>query len=325
MENETTNLDDLKQPKERVSTFGYLLFFCILSIAVTLIVTVNFTKSYGFSLYIGLPSMIGFAVGFFVPSGRVNKVARALLLTLLVTAILSLLAILSGLEGGICIMMIVAPLFGLIFAGIIIGAAVRKFNLVKNNYIIISFFLINPVCLYVDSQQSTTENTVVSSVVIEAPAEKAWQTLTHRVDFKEQPDLLFRWGVNYPKNMQLITRHDSTFLHCDLRNGVTDLWVSDMSANRKLKFHIVENVIPVKELTIYDSLDTPHTHPEYFRLSFGQFLIQPLDTGHCRLIASSNFAFRLSPSIYWKWWSDYLVGRMHSRVINIVKEESESN
>jgi hypothetical protein len=113
-------------------------------------------------------------------------------------------------------------------------------------------------------------------------------------------------------------------LRCNLRNCVTELYVDDIVPYKVLRFRSIIDVEPVKEITIYDTLSTPHTNGEYFKHLYGKFELVPLANGTTELKAESQFSYRLSPAFYWNWWSRYLVNTMHSRVLQTVKDKTES-
>ncbi|RYD55526.1 MAG: hypothetical protein EOP56_15540 [Sphingobacteriales bacterium] len=307
----------------KVSRVGWIIFLSILSVALTLLITIEFTSEYGYALYIGVPTMVGFIAGFIINSPSRFSTIKKILLAMLITAILCVLLIVIGIEGAICILMIVGPLYVLVLIGYIIGNAIRRKNLVRNDLVLFSIFLVNPVCIISDTQIEMADDSVSSSIVINAPVQKVWDVMTHRVVYNEHPNFFFQKGVNYPKDMELQQKDGKTYLHCNLRNGTTDLLVTDLVPERLMRFHLIEEVIPMKELTIYDSLDAPHTHPEYFKLHYGEIKLEPLTAGSCRIHAYSNFAYKLSPAFYWSWWGHYLVDKMHRNVLSKIKTASE--
>lgn len=305
---------------ENVTRFGRILFASVLSIIITLIITISFTQAYGYALYIGVPFTIGFIFGFTL---KTRKFIKSLSIVALITVMFSLLLILIKVEGAICIIMIIVPLYFFILMGYALGHVFRQMNLQKNTTAVVCLFLINPACITIDTQASMTDNQVASSLIIQAPVHKVWQVITHPVNYNNHSNFFFRNGVNYPKKMQLMSRNDSLFLHCELRNGATDLHVTKLVTDERMRFTIVEHVEPMKELTIYDSLSTPHTHDEYFRLHYGEFELVPAGKDQCKLVARSDFSYKLSPATYWNWWSRYLVNKMHLQVLNRIKNLSE--
>ena len=164
---------------------------------------------------------------------------------------------------------------------------------------------------------------VKSVIVIDASKEKIWNTLVNPVQYNQHPNALFKYGVNYPKTMKVVEQNDSTLLRCTLRNGKIDLNISKMYADSLMEFQITEPVIPIKELTLYKNINTPHSHDKFFKIHTGKFEITALNNNQCLLRATTDFSYRFAPNWYWKWWSTYLMNKMHVHVLEVIKENTE--
>jgi hypothetical protein len=79
----------------------------------------------------------------------------------------------------------------------------------------------------------------------------------------------------------------------------------------------------MRELSPYRSLDTPHLNG-FFLSRHGQFLLSELPNGHTRLEGTTWYTQSLWPGRYWHQWSDYLVHKIHRRVLEHIKAETES-
>jgi hypothetical protein len=65
-------------------------------------------------------------------------------------------------------------------------------------------------------------------------------------------------------------------------------------------------------------------HLEGFLVSeAGQFRLIALAGGRTRLEGTTWYRHHLWPTSYWRLWSDYLIHRIHLRVLNHVKRLSE--
>lgn len=306
-----------------IPAIGWIIFWSVLSLLITLTLTITYTKAYGFGLYIGVPVTIGFTVGFIRKPNARHSFAKILLIAFIVTLAVCFLLMLMKMEGAICVIMILGPLYLLILLGYGVGLVTRA-NVPKNNMLLLPLLLVNPACIVADTHVGMTTHSVTSTMIVAAPEARVWNVITHYVRFDGQSNFFFKSGVNYPKDMQLMKRDDSLFLHCNLRNGTADLYVDLLKPEKKMQFLLLHEVTPMKELTIYDSLDAPHTHGNYFRLNYGSFELQAVDAQHTKVIARSDFSYKLAPAPYWNIWSNYLVDKMHMFVLGHVKEVSES-
>jgi hypothetical protein len=56
----------------------------------------------------------------------------------------------------------------------------------------------------------------------------------------------------------------------------------------------------------------------------GEFRLERLDGGRTRLTGTTWYKHNMWPATYWRIWSDFLIGRIHRRVLNHVKNLSET-
>jgi hypothetical protein len=73
----------------------------------------------------------------------------------------------------------------------------------------------------------------------------------------------------------------------------------------------------------YRELDTPHLNG-FFLSRRGQFFLTPLPGEKTSLAGTTWYTQDLWPGSYWRVWSDYLVHRIHARVLEHIKAETES-
>ena len=57
----------------------------------------------------------------------------------------------------------------------------------------------------------------------------------------------------------------------------------------------------------------------------GQFLLTPLPGGRTRLEGTTWYTHNLWPSAYWQVWSDFIIHRIHERVLVHIKGLAESS
>jgi hypothetical protein len=55
----------------------------------------------------------------------------------------------------------------------------------------------------------------------------------------------------------------------------------------------------------------------------GQFLLTPLPDGRTRLEGTTWYVHSLWPAAYWQAWSDFIIHRIHERVLIHIKRLSE--
>ena len=99
--------------------------------------------------------------------------------------------------------------------------------------------------------------------------------------------------------------------------------VSVWDEPRLLKFAVTSNPPPLKEWSPYTNVHPPHLE-NFLVSSGGQFQLVELPGGRTRLEGTTWYRHNLWPAAYWRIWSDFIIHRIHLRVLNHVKMLSEA-
>jgi hypothetical protein len=70
-------------------------------------------------------------------------------------------------------------------------------------------------------------------------------------------------------------------------------------------------------------IDAPHLH-DYFVSKKGQFKLTKLANGNTLLEGTTWYYHNIRPAFYWRLWSNYIVHKIHERVLVNIKEKSEN-
>jgi hypothetical protein len=164
---------------------------------------------------------------------------------------------------------------------------------------------------------------VTSSVEIDAPPEKVWD---HVVSFSELPpphELLFRAGIAYPIRARIYGTGVGAERHCEFSTGPFVEPIEVWDAPRLLKFSVMQNPAPMQEWTPYRDVHPAHLDG-FLASQAGQFHLVPLDGGRTRLEGTTWYYHHMWPATYWSWWSDYIIHKIHLRVLRHVKQLAET-
>jgi hypothetical protein len=93
-------------------------------------------------------------------------------------------------------------------------------------------------------------------------------------------------------------------------------------APSRLAFDVAEQPMPMLELTPYRHVHPPHLDIA-FRTTRGEFELQELPGGNTRIIGRTWYVLDIQPNSYWTVWSDWLVHKIHLRVLRHIKQLSE--
>jgi hypothetical protein len=80
--------------------------------------------------------------------------------------------------------------------------------------------------------------------------------------------------------------------------------------------------LPLQELSLYEHVDAPHLHGHMLSRR-GQFLLTPRADGSVVLEGTTWYSHSLSPQWYWGPISDYIVHRIHERVLAQIQHTAE--
>ncbi len=79
----------------------------------------------------------------------------------------------------------------------------------------------------------------------------------------------------------------------------------------------------MEEWTPYKRIHPPHLKG-FLESEGGEFRLEPLSGGGTLLQGTTWYHHRMWPAFYWKWWSDFIIHRIHLRVLEHIKRRSEN-
>jgi hypothetical protein len=163
---------------------------------------------------------------------------------------------------------------------------------------------------------------VVTAIEIAAPAERVWQYVVEFSELTPPHEWIFRAGVAYPISASIQGRGPGAVRRCEFSTGAFVEPIEVWDEPRLLKFSVVSNPEPMKELSPYGRIETPHLHG-YMVSREGQFRLIPLPGKRTLLEGTTWYQHHLWPASYWRLWSDAIIHRIHVRVLRHVKALSE--
>jgi uncharacterized membrane protein YhaH (DUF805 family) len=300
-----------------------------LTVVIGLLLTILGTttlKQYGWGLFVALPFCLGLFSTLLYSYHTPRTFLACLTVSLVPIGLLGGVLLLVAIEGLICILMAAPFALGLAALGGALGFGIQAGYWGGKQ----APGLLGIVLLFAPSFMSfehlikpQPETLVVRSVIeVNAPPEKVWHEV---VSFHEIPvptETIFRAGVAYPIRAEMHGSGPGAIRHCVFSTGAFIEPIQVWDAPRLLRFGVSENPPPMRELTPYGKLDAPHLHG-YFESRQGQFLLTPLPGGRTRLEGTTWYTHSIWPTQYWRIWSNYIIHRIHMRVLTHIKSEVE--
>ncbi len=189
----------------------------------------------------------------------------------------------------------------------------------------LSAMLLLPVSVALEPPGATGRvlHEVQSSIVVNAPPERVW---AHVIAFRRIPEpdgLVFRLGIAYPRYARIEGAGAGAVRYCVFSTGAFVEPITHWEPGRRLGFDVASSPEPLRELSPYSSISPPHLHG-YLRSRRGEFRLIALAGGRTRLEGSTWYEIEMAPEAYWQLWSDFLIHRIHYRVLDHIKRETEA-
>jgi hypothetical protein len=188
---------------------------------------------------------------------------------------------------------------------------------------IVLLFLSVPSLMAFEDSQTNNGNmrSVATSVEINASAKQVWKNVIAFTQLKDPTEFIFKTGIAYPINATIDGHGVGAVRHCNFSTGSFVEPITVWDEPRLLKFSVAEQPEPLKELSFYD-IHPNHLHG-YWVSKQGQFKLIQLSNGHILLEGTTWYVNKIKPAFYWTIWSDYIVHKIHQRVLQHIKEQTE--
>jgi uncharacterized membrane protein YhaH (DUF805 family) len=283
-------------------------------------------QAYGWGLFVALPFCLGmFSVlvySYHAPRSFDNCVA----LSLLPVGLLGVVLILVAMEGLICVLMAAPFALGLAALGGMLGYTIQAHHWrPKQAPAMLSIvMLMIPASFGIEHAAALTPPVfmVRTAIEVNAPPEKVWDQVVAFAEIPPPKELLFRAGIAYPIRAEISGHGVGAVRHCVFSTGPFVEPIEVWDEPRLLKFGVTANPAPLNEISPYGNIQPPHLHG-YFVSEKGQFSLTALPGGRTRLEGTTWYQHTMWPAGYWHLWSDYIIHRIHLRVLKHISQEAE--
>jgi len=272
---------------------------------------------YGLALFALLPVALGALAAWVCDAQTANQAALAGFLSV---AAASLLFLLFGAEGAICIVMalpIAAPL-ACLGAWITFQLRKERKHLRRAGILL----LLPPASLAWDMNATMPLFEVRSAIEINAPPETVWQNVVSFSDLPRPQEWYFKTGLAYPQRARIEGSGAGAIRYCEFSTGPFVEPIETWDPPKLLRFSVTENPAPMEEWSPYGKVTPRHLHG-YLVSEKGQFRLTRLANNRTRLEGTTWYRHGLRPVQYWRVWSDAIIHRIHLRVLNHIRVLSE--
>jgi hypothetical protein len=288
--------------------------------------SIRFLDQYGWGVFVGVPFAIGLMSAVLYaarsPRGRADCIGVGCLsLTVYGVALLMI-----AFEGAGCLIMAAPIAYPIAMIGAAVGASLgsRPTRLRDAGQVVGSMLLFLPMFIGAEKLAAPKPSTyaVTTSVDVDAPPSRVWANVIGFGEIPAPGDWIFRSGIAYPVRAEISGRGAGAVRRCVFSTGAFVEPISVWDEPRLLKFIVTSNPPPMTEWSPWGDIHPPHLNG-FLVSSGGQFKLVPLPDGRTRLEGTTWYRHHMWPAPYWRLWSDFIIHRIHLRVLNHVKMLSE--
>lgn len=283
--------------------------------------------TYGLALFVAMPFCLGlFAVLTYSYHGR-RTFRQCLYVAVLPVVLLGLVLLVVAIEGLICILMAAPIAAVLTMLGGTLGYALQSghWGRTRTPAMLGAVVLFLPAFTGAEKmlEREPDEFVVTSAVEVKAPPEKVWKEVISFSEIGPPRELLFRAGIAYPIRAEISGHGPGAIRRCRFTTGDFIEPIEVWDQPRLLRFGVTHNPAPMEEWTPYRHIAPPHLSG-YFQSHQGQFELTELPGGRTLLRGTTWYSHAIWPAEYWHWWSDYIIHRIHMRVLEHIQRRVET-
>lgn len=277
---------------------------------------------YGIALFLLVPLLLGFTSTTLYGVDTKLTYKQAVNVGLITLLVYTLGIFIFAIEGLICIIM-AAPI-GILFS--ILGSSISYLLIRKSDKktalsTLLLLIFLHPVTSFVEKDTSPRISSVVTSIEISATPATVWKNLIEFPSLEDPNEMIFKAGIAYPTDAVVEGRGVGAIRHCNFTTGAFIEPITIWDEPRLLKFSVEEQPKPLKEISFWD-INAPHLH-DYFVSKEGQFKLIELSNGNTLLEGTTWYYHNIRPEFYWRPWSNYIIHKIHDRVLRHIKKKSE--
>lgn len=283
-------------------------------------------RHYGGGLFLGLPFCVGLITAVIHGYCCPRPVRGCIGAGLLAVTCLAIILFLSRLEGIMCLLMAAPLLLGSAALGACVGYCMQTTGREERKAAIFASIMLLTLFALMGAEWLAAPTPplyeVRTSVTVATAPDAVWRNVVSFPDLPPPNDWIFSTGVAFPTRATIDGTGPGAIRRCEFSTGTFVEPIEIWDQPRLLHFSVTENPPPMREWSLGGDIHPPHL--DGFMVSrAGQFLLQPLADGTTQLEGTTWYQHDLWPTAYWRLWSDFLIHRIHRRVLEHVRVLSE--
>lgn len=285
----------------------------------TVLAGVYLLRGYGWGLFIALPFVLGYAS---VRLSGTTTRRRAFGIAMLSIFLVGFVLFGTAMEGMICLLMALP----LAIPPALLGAVLAAWPHWRPASAHAAVALMIPLLMGLESVTPARlpAEPVITSVVVNAPPEKVWRAVVAFPEIAPPDEWMFRAGIAYPTRARIAGSGMGAVRYCEFSTGAFVEPIEVWQEPQLLGFSVTSQPPVLKEMSPFE-VSAPHLEAPLLRSHRGQFRLVRMQDGRTLLEGTTWYSLEMWPAIYWRGWGDYIIHRIHGRVLRHVKHVAEAD
>lgn len=303
------------------------LIIVLLTVAIVFaigFISIYFFGDYGWTVFVFLPFLVGFLPSYLASKRLELSKGECYKLSFSALLVSVLLLLVCAIEGAICIMMALPILMLIIWISAYIGFIInnRKSKLSRAHAtIILAFYSLSFLSFdYINEPEELIP--VTTRIIVNAPIEKVWHNVVTFDTIAEPDEFIFKTGIAYPQNATIHGKGVGAIRYCNFTTGSYVEPITAWDEPHLLQFSVASEPAPMKEFNPFWDIHPPHLKG-YFKSVKGQFKLERTINNVTLLEGTTWYKVDIYPQFYWKMWANTIIHKIHYRVLEHIKSESE--
>ena len=278
---------------------------------------------YGLALFVAGPVVMGAIGGWHINSVQYRGYRAGILVGLVSSIACCGIVVLLALEGIVCLAMVAPLAIGTTMMGACLGTAIAHGASGPGPVGAMAFML--PIIGITETSAPVPlpQFQVVSSIHIDAAPEEVWPNV---IGFSELPpasDWVLSTGIATPMRARIEGEGVGAIRYCEFTTGPFVEPITTWEPPLRLAFDVTSQPPAMHEWSPWEEVYAPHIEDTMLSRR-GEFLLTATPDGGTLVQGTTWYTLDLAPASYWRLWSDFIVHRIHNRVLGHIKTLSES-
>lgn len=313
-------------PDSALGSAAMAVFVTLIVGTAATLLAIQVFRQYGWGLFVALPFCLGLAAVLLYSYHRERSLLSCLAVAAIATGLLALVLLALAIEGAICLVMAAPIALALALLGGWVGYLIQRRPAGRREAPSVLLALMTALPLLMGAEWISPAGEprfeVRTAIEINAAPEEVWRRLVSFPAVAEPPDRLFRLGIAYPIQSSIDDQRIGGLRQCLFSTGTFVESIDACEEPRQLGFSVTAFAPPMRELSPYGAIHTPHLDG-YFQPQHARFELVPLPGGRTRLEGVSQYHMQIWPAEYWRLWSDWIIHQVHLRVFRHIKQLAE--